>query len=696
MAKKNIVIVESPAKAKTIEKFLGKTFHVTASYGHVRDLPAKKLGVDLKNNFEPTYSNLKDKAKVIAEMKSLCKTADEIYIATDPDREGEAIAWHITNALKLKIDYKRIVFNEITETAIKAAISESREIDIALVDAQQARRILDRLIGYKLSPILSKKIRKGLSAGRVQSVAVKIICDREKEILAFITEEYWIIDVLLEQEKRDFQVVLFAKDDVKKKLEIPNEKEAIEHVEALKKATYSIEHIKKTKVNRNAPSPFITSTLQQEASRKLNWTAKRTMIVAQQLYEGLNIGGEHVGLITYMRTDSIRISDEAKDASILQITNDYGKEYLTNKKPVKKKKTGVQDAHEAIRPSYVDKKPSDLKGILKEEQFKLYQLIWNRFLASQMANQIVEQTQLVIKGASTSDYFLKTTGQVVLFDGFTRVYEESKDTKKETDPNKKMPALSDEKAINFKDITPNQKFTQPPARFTEASLVKELEEQGIGRPSTYAPTLGTVQDRGYVEKEGKALKPSELGMTVNNQLEKFFKNVIDVKFTSEMETQFDEIMDGKHDWQNVISKFYGPFSEMVKDASENMEVLKKVIETDEKCEKCESMMVIKEGRFGNFMACSDFPKCKNTKSLAEDLGVNCPQCNEKLGEKRSRRGKIFYGCSGFPACKFALWDKPIKEDCPTCKAPYMCEKTKKGGDIITYCHECKPKPEKNT
>ena len=359
MAKKNIVIVESPAKAKTIEKFLGKTFHVTASYGHVRDLPAKKLGVDLKNNFEPTYSNLKDKAKVIAEMKSLCKTADEIYIATDPDREGEAIAWHITNALKLKIDYKRIVFNEITETAIKAAISESREIDIALVDAQQARRILDRLIGYKLSPILSKKIRKGLSAGRVQSVAVKIICDREKEILAFITEEYWIIDVLLEQEKRDFQVVLFAKDDVKKKLEIPNEKEAIEHVEALKKATYSIEHIKKTKVNRNAPSPFITSTLQQEASRKLNWTAKRTMIVAQQLYEGLNIGGEHVGLITYMRTDSIRISDEAKDASILQITNDYGKEYLTNKKPVKKKKTGVQDAHEAIRPSYVDKKPSD-------------------------------------------------------------------------------------------------------------------------------------------------------------------------------------------------------------------------------------------------------------------------------------------------------------------------------------------------
>lgn len=693
MSKKNLVIVESPAKSKTISKFLGADYEITASYGHVRDLPDRKLGVDVKNNFEPTYSNMKDKTKVLSAIKSLAKEAETIYIATDPDREGEAIAWHIFHATKLpQKKVKRIVFNEITERAIKDAIDNSREIDLQLVDAQQARRILDRLIGYKLSPILARKIRKGLSAGRVQSVSVKLVCDREKEINAFISEEYWNIDVTLHKNKDThlFKARLFAKDSEKNKITPTSETESKAIVTSLENSELTVDSVKKSEMNRNPALPFITSTLQQEASRKLNWTAKKTMMVAQQLYEGIDINGDPVGLITYMRTDSTRLSDEAKLASRDYIVKVYGEKYHNANVIEKKKSKNIQDAHEAIRPSYLEHTPDRLKALLSKDHLKLYKLIWDRFLASQMTPCLLEKTAIVVRSEGKDTYFLKATGSIIIFDGFTKIYSEGKDedpTLTELD-DAILPQVNQGDTLIKKDILSEQKFTKPPARYTEASLVKAMEEKGIGRPSTYAPTLSTIVDRGYIEKENKSLSPSELGILVNDQLEKFFENIVDVNFTAGMETKLDEIMDGKHPWQEVVSDFYTPFSEKVDHAYKNMEKINTDKPSDEICEKCQHPMVIKTGRFGEFLACSNFPDCKNTKAIVKSLDVNCPECGKEIVEKRSKKGKVFYGCSGFPSCKYASWDEPVNTPCPTCKAPIQFIKKGRGKDEKIYCPSC--------
>lgn len=691
---KYLVIVESPAKAKTIGKYLGKDFEIRASFGHVRDLPDKKLGVDIKHNFEPTYINMKDKQKVLTELKEKAKSKDIIYIATDPDREGEAIAWHIKEAIEANDDkVRRIVFHEITQKALKHAIEHSRDIDFHLVDAQQARRVLDRLIGYKLSPILSKKIRRGLSAGRVQSVAVRLICDREKEILSFIPKEYWVLegDFIPNKQKKDsFKAKLFAKDTPKNAYEITTEKEAHAVLGLLQQASYAIHDIKTTALTRNPYPPFITSTLQQEASRKLNWSAKRTMMVAQQLYEGVDVDGESLGLITYMRTDSVRIADEAAQAAKQVILKDYGNDYLPKFKRTFKQKKGIQDAHEAIRPTYVDKTPKSLSGKLPADMLKLYTLIWQRFLASQMSSAELESTTVILDGSAKNSghYFLKATGSVVKFDGFTRLYSESKDDQDDQDNEPKLPKLTTDTPVALKDMTAEQKFTQPPRRYTEATLVKALEEQGIGRPSTYAPTLSVIQDRGYVKKEKKNLFPTDLGMTVNDQLLKFFDNIVDVTFTAHMEDQLDAIIEGKHPWQDVVGEFYFPFEGLLKNANDNMEKLKQDKPSDEICDKCGKPMVIKTGRFGEFLACSGFPECRNTKPLAANLNVSCPECGSAMVEKRSKKGKLFYGCSAFPKCQFATWDKPVAQKCPNCNYPILLEKTTRDKKQVIYCKQC--------
>ncbi|RAP33207.1 type I DNA topoisomerase [Candidatus Marinamargulisbacteria bacterium SCGC AG-410-N11] len=577
---KNLIIVESPAKSKTISKILGKTFDISASYGHVRDLPAKRLGVNIKNNFEPVYSNIKDKKKVIKELQTKAKNCKNIYIATDPDREGEAIAWHILAALKVKDkEIKRIVFNEITENAIKNALEHWRDIDINLVNAQQARRILDRLIGYKLSPVLSKKIKKGLSAGRVQSIAVKIVCDREELIQKFVPEEYWEISTLFKNDNYEITSHLFAKDTIKDKIKINNESETKQVISDLTDAKFEVNSIKKTTVKRNPPPPFITSTLQQDAARKLGWTVKKTMIVAQQLYEGVDINNETVGLITYMRTDSIRIADEAKQETAQYIEKQYGKDYLSSFTAKKSKSNAkIQDAHEAIRPSYVTKDPKSIQTFISADQFKLYKLIWQRLVASQMSQCISKRTQITVKSSKDQvpSYFFKTIGSIIEFEGFTKVYTEYLDPSKQEEESKKaLPKMIKEKdPLSQKSIDPEQKFTQPPARFNEASLVKELEEQGIGRPSTYAPTISVIQDRGYIEKENKSFIPTELGTLVNKQLEEFFTSITDIKFTAKMERELDEITEGKHEWQSVVSNFYTPLSKLIDNAYEKMERIK--------------------------------------------------------------------------------------------------------------------------
>ncbi len=696
---KNLIIVESPAKAKTISKFLGPDYDIKASYGHVRDLPDKKLGVDLKDHFKPSYAPMKDKAKVLKDIKDAAKKMDMVYVATDPDREGEAIAWHILEATGIPAKKtQRIVFHEITKTAVNNAISQGRKIDMDLVDAQQARRILDRLIGYKLSPILSKKIRRGLSAGRVQSVAVKIICDREKEILAFVPQEYWVIEAVLgTTDKKSIKARLFASGTDRKKLEVSNQADAEAIVKSLDKSTYSIEEIKKTVSSRHPSPPFITSTLQQEASRKFNWTAKRTMVVAQQLYEGIEIEGEPVGLITYMRTDSFRLSDEARAAAKDLIEKDFGKKYLPEKPRFFKNKSTTQDAHEAIRPSYCDKTPKQLKDKLTADHWKLYKLIWDRFIASQMSSASVENTTVFTKAVSagSSSYWLKTTGTIILFDGFLTLYMEGSDAESEEADDTLLPSsIKEGQNLVKKDILSEQKFTQPPPRYTEATLVKEMEEKGIGRPSTYAPTLSVIQDRGYVTKDKKQLVPSELGILVNDKLEQFFLKIIDVHFTAEMETQLDGIMEGKHPWAEVVEKFYTPFQELLKTADSEMEKVDNTRPSDEICEKCGNPMAFKVGRFGEFLACTHFPECKNTKSILTTVEAACPECSKPLVEKRTRKGKTFYGCSGYPECKFASWDKPIQETCPTCQNGLMFIKGAfRGRKESKYCAKCTPKSE---
>lgn len=690
---KNLVIVESPAKAKTIEKFLGKDFVVRASYGHVRDLPKYRLGIDIDDSFTPKYSNLKDKAKVIKELKTLANKSLNIYLATDPDREGEAIAWHIKEAINDDNEkFKRIIFSEITKQAVQTAISNARDINYDLVDAQQARRILDRLIGYKLSPILSKKIQRGLSAGRVQSVCVKLICEREKEIQAFIPEEYWVIDTVLMTDTNDAVLArLVAKESPDKPITITNESDARTITDQLNQSQFTVHSVTTRPLTRNPYPPFITSTLQQEASRRFGWSTKKTMIVAQQLYEGISVKNETVGLITYMRTDSVRVADEAITAARSYITSQFGDPYLPDSpRQYKAKGQAVQDAHEAIRPTYITYTPTELKDALSPDQSKLYKVIWERFIASQMTSAQLKSTKIIFK-ASHKDtlHFLKTTGSQIIFDGFKRVHDETKEDHEQSDEpdSNRLPALTESQSLKLSSTDPQQKFTQPQPRYTEASLIKSLEENGIGRPSTYAPTMSTIQDRGYVIKTQRQLSPTDLGQLVNDKLEHFFHTILDVHFTAQLETQLDEIMVGHHNWTQIVQSFYDPFEKLVTVADEKMEKVNTDKPTDEICDKCQHPMVIKTGRFGEFKACSNYPECKNTQAIVQEIGVNCPDCDSSLIQRKSRKGKVFFGCSAYPKCKFAVWDKPINQACPHCDSTILLEKNTRGTQSLK-CVKC--------
>ncbi len=605
---KHLVIVESPAKSKTITKYLGKGFQVMASYGHLRDLPSSNIGIDVENDFEPSYKTIKGKTKLVNDLKKAVQKADKVWLATDPDREGEAIAWHFMHATNLeKEKTERIVFNEITKDAVLAAIENPRELNEDLVDAQQARRILDRLIGYKLSPILSKKIRRGLSAGRVQSVALKLLCEREREIQAFVPEEYWTIEVDLKDGKGNtLHAKAFAEGNDKNKLVLANEADAKRVVDILESNPYSIQSINKKDLKRNPAKPFTTSTLQQEAAKKLYWTANRTMRVAQQLYEGLEIDGENVGLITYMRTDSTRISDQSVANTKKLVEESFGKEYLGvsgQKKETKKDDKAIQDAHEAIRPSYVFRRPEDLESLLEEDQYKLYKLIWDRLVASQMAPAQLEQTSIII---NSGDILLKVTGQVVKFDGFLKVYEETDEEKDGNDGSRRLPACEEGQPLTKEKLESEQKFTQPPRRYSEAALVKTLEEKGIGRPSTYAPTIGTIIERRYVDRDQRRLTPTKLGMVVDEKLAAFFSEIIDYNFTAQMETQLDEITMGKHRWQDIIKEFYSPFEKLIDVADEEMEKIKFGERTLGTHPETGDTVYVKLGRYGPMVQCGDF------------------------------------------------------------------------------------------
>ncbi|MFA5927898.1 MAG: type I DNA topoisomerase [Candidatus Margulisiibacteriota bacterium] len=675
---KSLVIVESPAKAKTIEKFLGKDFKVAASMGHVRDLPRSKLSVDLENNFQPTYVVMKDRKKIITNLKDLIKKVQNVYLAPDPDREGEAIAWHLAQVLDVEDKAQRIEFNEITKKAVQDALLHSRNIDMHRVEAQQARRILDRIVGYKISPLLWKKIQKGLSAGRVQSVAVRLICEREAEINAFKEQEYWTINALLETAGREkFQAELRGLlADKKQKIKIVNKDEAAQITSELNSAQYIVDSVERKEQKRHPAAPFITSTLQQEAARKLGFTAKKTMAVAQQLYEGVDLGGEQVGLITYMRTDSVRISDEALAVTRQFIQAEYGLENLAPTVRIYKMKKSAQDAHEAVRPTLVDHTPEKVQASLSSDQFELYELIWKRFVACQMASAVMDMTAIDI---AAGRYFFRATGSVLKFAGFMKLYIEGKDQKEkddgeseDSDKDRLLPDLKQQEVLGLSELKSEQHFTQPPPRYTEASLVKMLEEKGIGRPSTYASIMSAIQDRGYVQRDKKALLPTEMGITVNEQLIKHFPIILDIEFTARLEDQLDSIMDGNIKWQDVLREFYDPFAESLAKAVTDMETLKPPDRpTEEICEKCSKPMVIKKGRFGEFMACTGFPECRNTKQIKTEpkkIGVICPECGQELIERKTRKGKYFYGCLGYPTCKFALWDKPTGEKCPQCSA----------------------------
>ncbi|MEG0050721.1 MAG: type I DNA topoisomerase [Terrisporobacter sp.] len=682
---KTLVIVESPAKAKTIEKFLGKShYSVKASVGHVRDLPKSTLGVDIENDFEPRYINIRGKGDLIKELKKEAKKAKKVYLATDPDREGEAISWHL--AFILGIDEHeecRIEFNEITKDAIKKAIKNPRHIDLKLVDAQQARRVLDRLLGYQISPILWQKVRKGLSAGRVQSVTTKIICEREREIEAFIPKEYWSLDI--EGKTKDGEEIIFKFVSFNnEKIDLNNEEEVNNILENIKNENLIVEKIESKNRRKSAPKPFTTSMLQQDAANKLSFTTKKTMIIAQELYEGVDIEGEGtVGLISYIRTDSKRISDEAKEKAKSYILDELGETYYKEqieKKEIKEKKK-VQDAHEAIRPTSVLRSPMSIKGSLSKEQFKLYNLIWRRFVASQMEDSVFDVLNVDCK---IGDAVFRATGSIMKFDGYTKIYNF---TERE---DKILPHINEGDKLEINEFVPNQHFTMPPARFTEASLVKTLEELGIGRPSTYAPTIATVLNREYVEKQGTSLHPTELGKIVTDILDVNFKKFIDVDFTAQMENNLDEIEEGNIAWKSVVSEVYAPLREAIEQAIENIEKVNMDEETDEICELCGSNMVIKYGRFGKFMACKNYPECKSTKPLVNKVGVKCPKCKEgDVILRKSKKGKAFYGCTGYPECDFISWYKPTGEICKECGS-YMVEKQNKSG-IKEICSnkECK-------
>lgn len=671
MAKKNknLVIVESPAKAKTIAKFLGRNYKVKASMGHVIDLPKSKMGIDIENNFEPNYITIRGKGKTLAKLRKEAKKSNEVYLATDPDREGEAISWHLSHALKLsEEDNNRIEFNEITKNAIKNAIKKPRQIDKNLVDAQQARRLLDRLVGYRLSPLLWKKVRKGLSAGRVQTIAVKLICEREEEIRNFEEEEYWTIDVDLKKDKDKLTASLYRIDN--KKYNIDSEEAANKIVSDIKKEDFEIIKVKKRKRRRNPKSAFTTSTLQQTASSKLNYSAKKTMYLAQQLYEGMDIGSSgSVGLISYIRTDSTRLSEEAKAGAAKYIEAEFGDKFLRSKKKKKKKIKITQDAHEAIRPTDTMRTPDKMKKHLSKDQYKLYDLIWRRFVASQMSPALYESISAQFKAGEK--YKFRVSGSRLLFPGHLILTGKAKEDKID------LPVLKEGDVYKLQDVKPEQHFTKPPARFSEASLVKTLEEEGIGRPSTYAPTLSTIVSRDYVEKDGRYLKPTELGETVTELLSEYFPDVTDVEFTASLEQRLDEIEKGNEDWKKLLKDFYQPFYERLEHARENMERVQIVEETDEVCEVCGKPMVVKYGRYGKFLACSGYPDCKNTKPYLIKTGVDCPECDDgEVIERTSKKGRTFFGCSNYPECNFMAWNKPVEKPCPECGG-VMVEKTTK-------------------
>ncbi len=678
----DLVIVESPAKAKTIKKYLGPGYDVVASMGHIRDLPKSKFGVDVEHDFEPQYVEIKGKEDLIKDLKKAARKSGRIFLATDPDREGEAISWHLAHLLDLDLnDDNRVTFNEITKSGVKSGMDHRRRIDLDLVNAQQARRVLDRIVGYKLSPFLWRKIRRGLSAGRVQSVAVRLIVDREEEIKAFKPQEYWTIDALLNTKgvRKAFAAKFYGQKG--KKIDIKSEEQSKQILAELEGVDYIVDSVKKGVRKKSPAPPFTTSTLQQEASRKLGFQARRTMKAAQELYEGVEVGEMGaVGLITYMRTDSLRISDEAQQAATQFIAEKYGKNYLPGKPRVYKSKSNAQDAHEAIRPTMPELFPDRVKASLTSDQYKLYKLIWERFIASQMANAELDTVSADIAAGA---YLFKASGYSVRFNGFTVLYEEGKD--EESESGDMLPALAAGDPLKLKSIAGNQHFTQPPPRYTEASLIKALEENGIGRPSTYAPTITTILQRNYIEREAKQLKPTALGEVTTQLMRDHFNNIVDVDFTANMEKSLDEVEVGKADYVHMLRNFYGDFSQTLETAEKAMEGARVKVpheETDIVCELCGRKMVIKIGRFGKFLACPGFPECKNTKRIVQETGGNCPVCGKKVLEKKSKTGKKYYGCEDNPKCSFMTWDEPLKEQCPKCGAT-LFKKRGKAGKI--YC-----------
>ncbi|WP_440895296.1 type I DNA topoisomerase [Amphibacillus sp. Q70] len=685
-----LVIVESPAKAKTIERYLGKKYTVKASMGHVRDLPKSKMGIDFENSYNPSYITIRGKGPVLKELKTAAKKAKKVYLAADPDREGEAIAWHLAHSLNVDPNSDcRVVFNEITKEAVKDSFKHPRQIDMDLVDAQQGRRILDRLVGYNISPLLWKKVKKGLSAGRVQSVAVKMIIDRENEIKNFKPEEYWSIDGQFLAGTESFEGYFYSLDG--KKLKLPN-KEAVDDIlRRIPDKKFTVGKVTKKERKRNPALPFTTSSLQQEAARKLNFRARKTMMLAQQLYEGIDLGkkdGGITGLITYMRTDSTRISETARTEARQYITEQYGKEFLGVTRKVKNQDQ-AQDAHEAVRPTSAFREPSALKSVLSRDQYRLYKLIWDRFIASLMAPAVLDTMTVQLNQNGVA---FRATGSKIKFKGFMKIYIEGNDDNKKEE-HKLLPTLEEGMVVEADKIVPNQHFTQPPPRYTEARLVKTMEEKGIGRPSTYAPTLDTIQRRGYVTLDNKRFVPTELGIIVIDLVVEFFPKVIDIDFTVEMENDLDAIEAGTRNWVEIIDSFYQEFEKRLKVAEEEMEKVEiKDEPAGEDCEKCGHEMVYKMGRYGKFMACSNFPECRNTKAILKEIGVTCPKCKKgQIVERKSKKRRTFYGCDQFPECDFLSWDKPIPRLCPKCNEQLVEKKVKKGVNV--QCIACDYKEE---
>ena len=683
-----LVIVESPAKAKTIGKYLGSDYVVKASMGHLRDLPRKTMGVDLEHDFAPEYVPIEGKDKIIADLRRAAKESDYVYLATDPDREGEAISWHLKSLLHLKdADSKRVTFNEITKNAVRYGIEHPRDIDIDLVDAQQARRILDRIVGYRLSPFLWRKVKRGLSAGRVQSVATRLVVDRENEIRAFVPQEYWTIEAAL-RTAADGTFSARYYGEASGKVELKTEAEARQIVDDVTGKPFVVSAVKKGKKKKSAAPPFTTSTLQQEASRKLNMVPRRTMSVAQELYEGIDLGGEYglTGLITYMRTDSLRLSDEATAAAAQFIRRRYGESFYPGKPRVFKTKGDAQDAHEAIRPSNVELDPESIRDSLTPDQYKLYKLIWSRFVACQMADAILDTISADI---TSEGHVFRASGHTVAFPGYTAVYEEGTDDEKaQSESGRPLPAFGEGDVLSADKVEPSQHFTQPPARYTEASLIRAMEEKGIGRPSTYAPTIATILDRDYVVKENRSLRPTPLGEGVTGLLVDKFKSVADYEFTANMEHQLDEVEAGKVSYVQLLHNFYDGFEAALAQAEQDLDKTRIKIpdeETDVICDKCGRNMVIKMGRFGKFLACPGFPECTNTKPITEDTGASCPVCGAKVVKKKSARGYVYYSCDTFPTCQFMTWDKPLKTKCPVCDSSLFRHTDRDSKEVTDVC-----------